>query len=96
MTNHRRGYELEAELVKLAHLHDLPAERVRSKGGGLNEYDVLVDGLRVECKRRKRLPRVITEGFQHDPDAVVFRQDGSRKAWIVFPLDDWMLDRKER
>jgi len=93
--NPQRGAELEREVVTAAQAHGFKAERVRSKGGTADEYDVNLDGLKVECKRRKKLPAVITEAFRHDVDAAVIRQDGDRTAYIIFTLDDWLLARGE-
>lgn len=93
--NPQRGAELEREVVQAAELHGFKAERVRSKGGTAAEYDVNLDGVRIECKRRKTLPAVITEAFRHDVDAAVIRQDGDRTAYIIFTLDDWLLNRSE-
>ena len=94
--NPQRGAELEREVVQAAEARGFTAERVRSKGGTDAEYDVNLDGVRIECKRRKTLPRVITEAFTHDVDAAVIRQDGDRTAYIIFTLDDWLLDRGEK
>src|SRR5690348_6401334 len=89
--NKARGYELEAELVKLAKEHNLPAQRAFcSNGRSLGKaetVDLVVDGVTVQAKRRKRLAKFLLP--PPGADYVVVRQDRS-PALILIPFEEWL------
>jgi hypothetical protein len=89
--NKRRGYELEAELVKSAEAHGLPARRAWGSNGkamGMEaDVDVDVAGKRVQAKRRKRLPAYLQ--IPASCDAVAFRQDRG-PAMVLVTWEDWL------
>jgi len=75
--NKRRGNILEREIVNEARRQGLIAERAyASNGRSLGEsesVDVVVNGLRLQAKRRKKLPKYLQ--IPEGADAVIFRQD---------------------
>jgi Holliday junction resolvase len=89
----RKGNALERELVKDAEAVGLEARRAwgsdgRSMGWGA-EVDVLVQGLRVQAKKRARLP-----SYLHVPegaDATVFRENRG-ETWVLLRWRD-LLDK---
>lgn len=93
--NKVRGNTLERELVNWARRHNLDAERAWGSDGRARgwhqEVDVMVQGMPVQCKRHKALPK-----WLHMDDAVgavVFREDrGSMYALIRVDdkLADWL------
>jgi Holliday junction resolvase len=86
--NRNRGFGFEREVVNKAREEGLEAERAwGSNGKSLGEtegVDCLVAGLRVQCKRRKKLASYLR--LPEGCDAVVFREDrGATLAMI--PLE---------
>lgn len=88
--NKQRGYELEREVVVAAEAAGLEAKRVFGSGqhkvqlGDDFAGDVVVEGLRVECKRRKSGFKLIYDAFdQDDADIVVVRSDRSPRLWVL-------------
>ena len=88
--NKQRGYELEREVVVAAEAAGLEAKRVFGSGqhkvqlGDDFAGDVVVEGLRVECKRRKSGFKLIYDAFdQDDADIVVVRADRSPRLWVL-------------
>ena len=88
--NKQRGYELEREVVVAAEAAGLEAKRVFGSGqhkvqlGDDFAGDVVVEGLRVECKRRKSGFKTIYDAFdQDDADIVVVRADRSPRIWML-------------
>lgn len=88
--NKARGYELEREVVVAAEAAGLEAKRVFGSGqhkvqlGDDFAGDVVVEGLRVECKRRKSGFKLIYDAFdQDDADIVVVRADRSPRIWML-------------
>jgi len=87
--NKRRGYEHEAETVAALVAAGLDARRVFGSGAYKQQLgpdfagDVVVEGLRLECKRRKNGFGRIYEAFdQHDSDLVAARADRRPRLWI--------------
>jgi len=88
--NKQRGYELEREVVVAAEAAGLEAKRVFGSGqhkaqlGDDFAGDVVVEGLRIECKRRKSGFKLIYDAFdQDDADIVVVRADRSPRIWML-------------
>ena len=88
--NKQRGYELEREVVVAAEAAGLEAKRVFGSGqhkvqlGDDFAGDVVVEGLRIECKRRKSGFKLIYDAFdQDDADIVVVRADRSPRRWVL-------------
>jgi hypothetical protein len=86
--NKRRGNDLEREIVNMAAERGLPAKRAwGSNGKALGEHetvDLLLAGLKVQAKRRKKIA-----SFLEVPDAcdaVVFRQD-RKPAMVLMSLE---------
>ena len=83
-----KGNGFEREIVNIARERGLTAERAyASNGKALGEseqVDVVIQGCRIQAKRRKCLPAYlqIPEGC----DAVVFRQDRGEPLALV-PLE---------
>ena len=99
--NKQRGYELEREVVVAAEAGGLEAKRVFGSGqhkvqlGDDFAGDVVVEGLRVECKRRKSGFKLIYDAFdQDDADIVVVRADRSPRLWVL--REAVVLDLLER
>lgn len=88
--NKQRGYELEREVVVAAEKAGLEARRVFGSGAFKQQLgedfagDVVFEGLRVECKRRKSGFKVIYDGFSQDnADVVVFRADRRDRVYCL-------------
>ena len=88
--NKQRGYELEREVFVAAEAAGLEAKRVFGSGqhkvqlGDDFAGDVVVEGLRIECKRRKSGFKLIYDAFdQDDADIVVVRADRSPRIWVL-------------
>ena len=81
----RKGNGYERELVNQARESGLVAERAYASNGRSlghsEEVDLLVDGKRIQAKRRKTLPAYLrpTDGV----DAVAFREDGGETLVLV-------------
>jgi len=90
--NKARGYELEREVVVAAEAAGLEAKRIFGSGAFKQQLgeefagDVVVEGLRIECKRRKNGSgfKLIYDAFdQDDADIVVVRADRSPRLWVL-------------
>ena len=90
--NKQRGYELEREVVVTAQSAGLDARRVFGSGAFKQQLgeefagDVVVEGLRIECKRRKHGTgfKLIYDALdQDDADIVVVRADRSPRLWVL-------------
>ena len=88
--NKARGYELEREVVVAAEAAGLEAKRIFGSGAFKQQLgeefagDVVVEGLRIECKRRKSGFKLIYDAFdQDDADIVVVRADRSPRIWML-------------
>ena len=88
--NKQRGYELEHEVVVAAESAGLEAKRVFGSGafkqqlGDDFKSDVVMEGLRIECKRRKSGFKLLYDAFlQDDADVVVVRADRSERLYIT-------------
>ena len=88
--NKQRGYELEREVVLAAEAAGLEAKRIFGSGAFKQQLgeefagDVVVEGLRIECKRRKNGFKIIMDAFdQDDADIVVVRADRSPRLWVL-------------
>lgn len=89
----RKGNEFERELVRDATSRGLIAERAyASNGRALGEseqVDLLVQGMRIQAKRRAKLPQYLQ--IPNGADAVVVRQD--RGETLVLLRWDDLLDK---
>ena len=88
--NKARGYELEREVVLAAEAAGLEAKRVFGSGAHKAQLgedfagDVVLAGLRVECKRRKGGFKLLYDAFgQDDADVVVVRADRSPRLYLL-------------
>ena len=93
--NKRKGNRFERELVHQAQERGLAAERAyASNGRSLGEaegVDIVVNGMRLQAKRKKRLPAYLRLG--EGIDGVVFRED--RGATYVLIRWEDLLDKLE-
>jgi Holliday junction resolvase len=87
-----KGSGFEREVVKSALEVGLAAKRAwGSNGEALGEHeevDVLLEQLKLQCKRRKKLPAILTPS-EH-VDGQVVREDRG-KTYIVLPFDKFLL-----
>lgn len=88
--NKARGYELEREVVLAAEAAGLDARRVFGSGAHKAQLgedfagDVVVEGLRIECKRRKGGFKLLYDAFeQDDADVVCVRADRSPRIYLL-------------
>jgi Holliday junction resolvase len=88
--NKARGYELEREVVLAAQAAGLEAKRVFGSGAHKAQLgedfagDVVLAGLRVECKRRKGGFKLLYDAFeQDDADVVCVRADRSPRIYLL-------------
>jgi len=90
--NKARGYELEREVVLAAEAAGLESRRIFGSGAHKAQLgedfagDVVVEGLRVECKRRKTGAgfRLLYSAFeQDDADVVVVRADRAPRLYVL-------------
>ena len=95
--NTERGRELENEVVTACESKGLQAHRVFASGAYKNQLgedfagDVVVEGLRVECKRRKNGFGVIYRAFeQDDASVVVVRADRAPRLYVI--KEDLFID----
>jgi len=83
--NKVKGNNFEREIVNLAKSIGLDAKRAYASDGRslgeVKEVDVIIDGVRVQAKRRRQLPEYlkIDEGV----DLVVFREDRGETYALV-------------
>lgn len=91
--NMERAKRLERGLVNEARKHGLCAERARGSDGRAlgecKEVDVLIQGMRLQAKMRKKLAAYLR--LDEGVDGVVFRQD--RGPTLVLLRWDDLLDK---
>tara|TARA_R100001443_G_scaffold9437_1_gene19055 strand:- start:365 stop:736 length:372 start_codon:yes stop_codon:yes gene_type:complete len=91
VTNKRRGYEVEREVVKLWEGLGVPVKRVLASGafkhfGKDLAGDVKLNGLRVEVKRRKNgtgFASLYNWFKQDDADILVVRADKMPRLYVI-------------
>lgn len=92
-----KGNNFEREIVKLAREAGFPAERAYASNGKslghAEEVDLTVADVRVQAKRRKKIPAYLQ--IPAGADAVVFRQDRGEPL-IMLPFKDWLESLSER
>jgi len=80
-----KGNGYERELVSQAKEKGLEAERAYASNGKAlgecEEVDLIVEGCRIQAKRRKALPQYLA--LNDGVDAVVFRQDNNKSLVLV-------------
>ena len=80
-----KGNNYERELVKEAKAKGLIAERAYASNGKAlgecEEVDLIVEGCRIQAKRRKHLPQYLA--LNDGVDAVVFRQDNDDSLVLI-------------
>jgi len=89
--NKQRGYELEREVVVAAQAAGLEATRVFGSGAFKNQLgddfcgDVVVGGLRIECKRRKSGFKLLYDAMNQDEttEVVAIRADRSPRLYLL-------------
>jgi len=88
--NKQRGYEHEKGAVDYLVSQGLDARRIFGSGAYKTQLgedfagDVVVEGLRVEMKRRKAGFKIIYDAFdQDDADVVCVRADRKERLWVV-------------
>ena len=101
--NKARGRELENEVVAAATNAGLQAHRIFGSGAYKNQLgddfasDVVVEGLRIECKRRKSGFKLLYDAFQQDEsDVVCVRADRMPRLYLVREDVFLKLVKKER
>jgi Holliday junction resolvase len=91
-----KGNNYERELVKDAQAKGLEAERAYASNGKAlgecEEVDLIVEGCRIQAKRRKHLPLYLA--INDGVDAVVFRQD-KRESLVLIKWSDFTDKIKE-
>lgn len=94
--NRRRGFGFERELVTMAREMGMDAERAYGSNGKAlgqaEEVDCMIQGCRVQAKRRKTLPAYLQ--IPKGCDAVVFRQDRG-PCMALIPLQSLLDILKE-
>ena len=88
--NKQRGYELEREVVVWAEEQGFDCRRIFGSGAYKEQLgdefsgDIVLNGLRVEAKRRKNGFSVIYSAFeQDDSDIVVVRAARKERLWVL-------------
>lgn len=80
-----KGNNYERELVKEAQAKGLIAQRAYASNGKAlgecEEVDLIVEGCRIQAKRRKGLPQYLA--INDGVDAVVFRQDKGESLVLI-------------
>lgn len=91
-----KGNNYERELVAQAREKGLLAERAYASNGRSlghsEEVDLVVEGCRIQAKRRKHLPAYLA--LNEGVDAVTFRQDKG-ETLVLIRLDDFLDKIKE-
>lgn len=86
--NKRRGDRFERKIVELAEKFGLETERARgSDGRALNEHkecDALIEGRRVQCKKRSSFPQWTQ--IPHEVDEVILGS-GPGDARVLMDID---------
>ena len=91
VTNKRRGYEVEREVVKLWQGLGVPCKRVLASGQFKNYSkdlagDVQLNGLRVEVKRRKNgtgFASLYNWFAQDDAQMLIVRADSKKRLYVI-------------
>ena len=88
--NKQRGNELETELRNQATEKGLWSKRAWGSDGrslGLSEdVDVLVEDYKMQCKRKKVIPKWIDpDNYSDDVDMIVTRKDGTKRSLTIMP-----------
>lgn len=90
--NRRRGFNFERELVNAAKELGLKAKRAwGSNGQALGEHeevDVVIEGHKFQCKRRKKLPNYLDVRTRVDQLAIQPLADGSFMG--LLPFEVWL------
>jgi Holliday junction resolvase len=88
--NKIRGYEFEHEIVVWGRLLGFDCRRIFGSGafkvqlGDEFAGDIVLEGLRIEAKRRKNGFKTIYDAFEQDDcDVVCVRADRKERLWIV-------------
>lgn len=83
----RKGSNYERELVNQARARGLNAERAYASNGRAlgecEECDLLLAGLRVQAKRRKKIPVCIADVLSVDVDVYATREDGGETVVLM-------------
>ena len=83
--NKLRGKQLEREVVKAAQAMGLQAKRAWGSNGQAlghhEEVDVLLEGRKIQCKRRKRLPAWLIPN--ENVDVQVVREDHGQPFAVI-------------
>ena len=87
----QKGNRLEREAVKLAQLHGFTSKRAWGSNGqsiGMpEEVDMLIDELKVQCKSRKRLPKIFLIPECCD---ITILKENNMPMLVVVPLTDYL------
>lgn len=93
--NKARGFEFERELVNKAKEVGLSAQRAWGSNGrslGCAEtVDCLIDGVRVQAKRRKSIADYLKP--PEGADIVAVREE-RQQPYVVIPFEEWLRLRK--
>jgi Holliday junction resolvase len=89
MTNKQRGYQLEAETRSFWQEAGFECRRIFASGaykmlGEDFKGDLILEGLRVECKRKKSGWKQLYSALDQDSaDLLVVREDRARRLYIM-------------
>ncbi|MEA2053498.1 MAG: hypothetical protein U9O96_00035 [Candidatus Thermoplasmatota archaeon] len=91
----RKGTDFERELVNNARKRGLAADRAYASNGRAlgesREVDLIIQGLRIQAKRRKSIAKYLR--IPDEVDAVAIRQNRG-ETYIILKLED-ILDKLE-
>lgn len=89
----RKGDRYERELVNEALVHGLYADRARGSDGRalgkVKEVDIVIQGMRLQAKRRKKLPKYLA--LNEGVDGAIFREDNG-STFVLLRWND-LLDK---
>lgn len=97
--NKTRGYVAEAEAIKIAQAAGLDCQRAWGSDGRAlgwpSGVDVVTDGVPLQVKRTKQIPKTYRHLFEPPPGAVgvVVREDRA-KPLVVLDYEWWCRSRK--
>lgn len=98
--NKIRGNNLEREIVNTAKEVGLSAKRAYASDGrslGKSEVvDVMVEGICIQAKRRKKIAQWLYPDFHGDDVDVVCTRMDRKEALIILPLKKWLELIKEK
>lgn len=90
----RKGNTFERECVNQAKIEGFEAKRAYASNGlslgYTEEVDVLIDGIPIQCKRRKKIARWLKPPV--GAEAVLVREDHG-ETYLIQPYKAWLASR---